>query len=150
MLWEPYIGESVSHLPNKCLVDQEIWWTMSPLICFEIVEWHHLKRVLHQFGLHQGIPPFCSLKQELHLVDKRGRHKYDWETYHAPYVALWTTHVERIITSPLMAVIMDFHDSYMEWYRHITRCLITPPLHKDQIRYHNTVSASHFLVSKCL
>ena len=46
MLWEPYIGESVAHLPDICLVDQEIWWTMSLLICFETVEWHRLERVL--------------------------------------------------------------------------------------------------------
>ena len=47
MLWEPYIGESVAHLPDICLADKEIWRTMSPLICFETVEWHCLERVLH-------------------------------------------------------------------------------------------------------
>ena len=40
MLWEPYIGESVIHLPDICLANHEIWQTMSPLICFETVEWH--------------------------------------------------------------------------------------------------------------
>ena len=47
MLWEPYIGESVAHLLDICLADQEILRTMSPLICFETVEWHRLERVLH-------------------------------------------------------------------------------------------------------
>ena len=77
MLWEPYIGELVAHLPDICLANQEIWRTMSPLICFETIEWHRLKRVLCQFNLHWGIPSACSLEQELHLVDGRGRHKYD-------------------------------------------------------------------------
>ena len=77
MLWEPYIGELVAHLPDICLADQEIWWTMSPLICFETVEWHHPERVLRQFDLHQGIPLSCLLKQELHLVDRQGHHKYN-------------------------------------------------------------------------
>ena len=93
---------------------------MSPLIYFETVEWHCLERVFRQFDLHQGIPSSCSLEQELHLVNRRGHHKYDWETYHTPYVTLWATRVERIVTSPFMAGIMDFHDPYMEWYRHIT------------------------------
>ena len=62
MLWESYIGELVAHLPDICLSDQDIWRTISPLICFETIEWHHLERVLRQFGLHQGIPPSCSLE----------------------------------------------------------------------------------------
>ena len=77
MLWEPYIGESVAHLPDICLANQEIWQTMSPLIFFVTVERHRLERVLRQFGLHQGIPLSCSLEQELHLVDRRGCHKYN-------------------------------------------------------------------------
>ena len=54
MLWEPYIGESVAHPLDICLADQEIWRTISPLICFETVEWHRPERVLHQFDLHRG------------------------------------------------------------------------------------------------
>ena len=77
MLWEPYIGESVVHLPDIYLVNQGIWRKMSPLMWFETVEWHHPERVLRQFDLHQGIPLSCLLEQELHLVDRRGRHKYD-------------------------------------------------------------------------
>ena len=52
MLWEPYIGESVAHLPDICLADEEIWHMTSPLICFETVEWHRLEQVLRQFDLH--------------------------------------------------------------------------------------------------
>ena len=109
MLWEPYIRESVIHIPDICFVHQEIWQTMPLLICFETVEWHHPERVLYQFDLHQGIPPSCSLEQKLYLADKIGQHKYNWETYHAQYVALWATCVERIVTSPPMVGIMDFH-----------------------------------------
>ena len=60
---------------------------MSPLICFEIVEWHRPEQVLYRFGLHQEIPPACSYKQQLHKVDARGRHQRDMATYHAPYIA---------------------------------------------------------------
>ena len=38
---------------------------MSPLICFDIVEWHRLERVLQQFDLQQRIPSSCSIEQDL-------------------------------------------------------------------------------------
>ena len=123
---------------------------MSPLLCFETIEWHCPKQVLRQFDLHQGISPSCLLEQELHLVDRQECHKYDWETYHAQYVALWATRAEMIVTSPPTVGITDFHDPFKEWYRHIIRSLITPPLHRDQMMYHNTAASSHLLVSKRL
>ncbi|RVW77125.1 Serine/threonine-protein phosphatase 7 long form-like [Vitis vinifera] len=46
VLWEPYVGDLVAHLPAISLADQEIWRTMPPLICFDIVEWHRSERVL--------------------------------------------------------------------------------------------------------
>ena len=93
---------------------------MSPLICFETVEWHRLKRVLRQFGLHQEIHLAYSYEQQLHRVDARGQKQRDWATYHALYIALWDTRAGRIITSPPMVGLMDFHDPYMQWYRRIT------------------------------
>ena len=141
------MGELLDQLPYICLADQEIWRTMSPLICFEIVEWHPLERVLHQFGMHQEIPLACSYEQQLHTVDACGRHQRDWVTYHAPYIALWDTRAARIITSPPMVGSMDFHDPYMQWYRRITRRFMTPPLYRDDMRFHTTASNTHLLVS---
>ena len=63
-------------------------------------------------------------------------------TYHAPYIALGDTRAARIITAPPMVGIMDFHYPYMHWYRCITRCFMTPPLHRDYMRYHTTVSTT--------
>ena len=42
----------------------------------------------------------------------------------------------RIITTPPMVGIMDFHDPYIQWYRRITRRFMTPPLHRDDMRFH--------------
>ncbi|RVW75039.1 Serine/threonine-protein phosphatase 7 long form-like [Vitis vinifera] len=146
VLWEPYMGDLVAHLPAISLADQEIW-RMSPLICFDIVEWHRPERVLRQFGLQQGIPPSCSIELDLHSVDRRGRHKYDWGAFHAQYITLWGSREERIATAPPMVGVMQFHDPYMEWYRRITRRLITPPLHRDQMRYHSTAAATQLLIT---
>ena len=65
------MGDLVAHLPVISLADQEIWWTMSLLICFDIVKWNRSERVLRQFGLQQEIPPSCSIEQILHFVDRR-------------------------------------------------------------------------------
>ncbi|KAL6315777.1 hypothetical protein AAG906_008162 [Vitis piasezkii] len=100
-LLQPYMGDLVAYLPTISLADQEIWWTMSPLICFDIVEWLRSERV----------------------------------------------RAEHIATTPPMAGAMQFHDPYMEWYRRITRCLVTPPLHRDQMRYHSTTTTTQLLIA---
>ena len=140
------MGDLVAHLPAISLADQEIWQTMSPLICFDIVEWHRPEQVLRQFGLQQGIRPSCSIELDLHSMDRRGRHKYDWGAFHAQYITLWGSREERIATAPPMVGVMQFHDPYMEWYRRITRRLITPPLHRDQMRYHSTATTTQLSV----
>ena len=48
--------------------------------------------------------------------------------------------------APPMVGAMQFPDPYMEWYRRITQRLITPPLHRDQMRYHSTTAATQLLV----
>ena len=120
---------------------------MSPLICFETVEWHHPEQVLRQFRLHQEIPPDYSYEQMLHRVDACGQHQRDWATYYALYIALWDTRAARIITSPPMVGLMDFHDPYMQWYRRTTRRFMTPTLHRDAMRFHATAGSTHVLVS---
>ena len=80
-------------------------------------------------------------------MDAHRRHWRDWATYHARYVALWDTRADIIITALPMEAIMDFHDPYMQWYRRITRCFMTPPLHRDDMRYHITAGTTQILGS---
>ncbi|RVX00847.1 Serine/threonine-protein phosphatase 7 long form-like [Vitis vinifera] len=123
ILWEPYMGDLVAYLSAISLADQEIWWMMSPLICFDIVKWHQPKRVLRQFGLQQGIPPSSSIDQNLYSMDRRGRHKYDWGAFHAQYITLWASCAERIaIAPPMMGAI-------------------------DQIRYHSIATTTQLLIT---
>ena len=83
---------------------------MSPFICFDIIEWHGLERVLHQLGMQQGIPPSCSMNMDLHSVDRRGRHQYDWMAFHTQYISLWASRSKCIMTAPLTTTVMDFND----------------------------------------
>ena len=67
-------------------------------------------------------------------------------TFHAQYISLWATRFERIATAPLAITTMAFYDPYMQWYRRITRRLITPVLHRDHMRFHSTASTIESLV----
>ena len=103
----------IAHLPAICQADEEIWRTMLPLICFDIIKRHRPERVLRQFRMQQGIHPPCLIDMEQHLVDRRGRHQYDWVTFHAQYISLWATRSELIATAPLEITTMSFYDPYM-------------------------------------
>ena len=80
-------------------------------------------------------------------MDARGRVQKDLPMHHAPYIALWDMRAGKIITTPPMVGIMDFHYPYMQWYRHITQRFMTPPLHRDEMRFHTIAGTTKVLVS---
>ena len=70
--------------------------TISPLICFHIVEWHRPDRVLRQFGLVQHIPEQCDIELGLHRYDLRGRHDLDWMSIHHHYIQRWEARYDHL------------------------------------------------------
>ena len=70
IIWEPYKGV-MDTLPNFCTSGQDIWQTMSLLICFHIGEWHLPNRVIRQFGFKQDVPSECNTEPLLHDIDLR-------------------------------------------------------------------------------
>ena len=62
-------------------------------------------------------------------------------------IVLWDMQARRIITASPMVGIMDFHDPYMQWYHRITQRFMTPPIHRDDIRYHTTVGTTQVFVT---
>ena len=119
---------------------------MSPLICFGIIEWHRPERVLRQFRLHQEI---------IHLA-LLGNNYIEWM-----HVDDFKEIGRRIMLHTLPYGIREragsslhpyggyygFHDPYMQWYHHITRRFMTPPLHRDDMRYHTIADTTQVLVS---
>lgn len=146
MIWQPYTPERLALLPDVCVKDQHLWRTMAPLICFDSVEWHHPDRVLRQFGLHQGIPKPCDTEVKLHSIDRRGRHHYDWRSYHGRYIQLWEACEESIAVGEVEEHPMHYHDPYMEWYRKVTRRLITPLTQRPHMRFQPSSGTTHLLV----
>nr|XP_048334933.1 serine/threonine-protein phosphatase 7 long form homolog isoform X2 [Ziziphus jujuba var. spinosa] len=146
MTWQPYTSERLASLPDICIRDQHVWQTIAPLVCFDIVEWHQPDRVLRQFGLHQAIPVHCDTEVKLHAIDRRGRHHYDWQAYHGRYIQLWEAREENIATGEPEGHTMHYHDPYMEWYRSITRRLITPLTQRPHMRIQPSSGMTHLLV----
>lgn len=134
-IWDPYPSEVLASLPAYCLSGQQIWQTVSPLICFDVVEFHHPDRVLRQFGQQQNIPAICDTIPDIHLTDRRGRQNYDWAHHHRQFVDMWAERCARVICAPPIDGPMDQSDPYMMWYRRVTRLLIGNPATRPNTGY---------------
>ncbi|XP_073026084.1 uncharacterized protein [Primulina eburnea] len=134
-VWDPYPVEVLASLPDYCLSGRRIWQTVSPLICFDVVEFHHPDRVLRQFGQQQTIPAVCDTIPDIHLTDRRGRQNYDWAQHHRQFVDMWTDRCARIVYAPPIESPIDQSDPYMIWYRQITRLLIGNPASRPNTGY---------------
>uniref|UniRef100_A0A1J3EXQ7 Serine/threonine-protein phosphatase 7 long form-like protein n=1 Tax=Noccaea caerulescens TaxID=107243 RepID=A0A1J3EXQ7_NOCCA len=126
VIWQPYTPDLLAKLPIICLSGQNIWRTVAPLICFDVVEWHRPDRVLRQFGLHQAVPSPCDNEKALHAIDKRGKSEYDWSARHSRHIELWEARESSVVFGEPECIPMDYNDPYMEWYRRITRRIISP------------------------
>ncbi|KAL0797070.1 hypothetical protein Bca101_068447 [Brassica carinata] len=126
VIWQPYTQDLLAKLPLICLSGQNIWRTVAPLICFDVVEWHRPERVLRQFGLHQTVPAPCDNEKALHSIDKRGKSVYDWSARHSRHIGLWEARESSVVLGEPECRPMDYNDPYMEWYRKITRRIISP------------------------
>ncbi|XP_022877752.1 uncharacterized protein LOC111395817 isoform X2 [Olea europaea var. sylvestris] len=134
-VWEPYPDDVLASLPQYCISGRRIWQTVSPLICFDVVEFHHPDRALRQFGQQQTIPAVCDTIPDIHLTDRRGRQNYDWAHHHRQFVDMWTDRFARIISTPPIDGPMDQGDPYMLWYQRITRLLIGNPAIRPNTGY---------------
>ena len=85
IIWKPY-KNVIDNLSNFCKNDQDIWRTISPLICFHIGESHHLDRMLKQFDLKQNILLEYNTEPLLHNIDMRVT---DWLDKVAHLVVRW-------------------------------------------------------------
>ncbi|XP_010500321.1 PREDICTED: serine/threonine-protein phosphatase 7 long form homolog [Camelina sativa] len=126
VIWQPYTPDLLAKIPLICISGQNIWRTVAPLICFDVVEWHRPDRVLRQFGLHQTIPAPCDNEKALHSIDKRGKSEYDWSARHSRHIELWEARESSVVSGEPECSPMDYNDPYMEWYRRITRRIISP------------------------
>ncbi|XP_051135099.1 serine/threonine-protein phosphatase 7 long form homolog [Andrographis paniculata] len=134
-VWEPYPLDVLDGLPEYCISGRRIWQSVSPLICFDVVEFYHPDRVLRQFGQQQPIPVACDTIPDIHLTDRRGRQNYDWAHHHKQFVDMWAARCDRVVTSPPIECPVDQNNPYIIWYRQITRLLIGNPASRPNTGY---------------
>ncbi|KAH9616569.1 hypothetical protein KSS87_002203 [Heliosperma pusillum] len=125
-VWQPYPQAIFSFLPEACYNDSGEWCVVSPMICFDIVEWHLPNRVARQFGWKQNIPEPADTEPKLHKMDKRGAHSRNWAEYHSAYLAMWFRRYQFRFLGVEDNSDMGYNDPYMVWYRDRTRRFISP------------------------
>ncbi|XP_042515481.1 serine/threonine-protein phosphatase 7 long form homolog isoform X1 [Macadamia integrifolia] len=135
VIWQPYAPEILAALPEICRSDQDVWRTIAPLICFDIVEWHLPQRVLRQFGLQNTIPENANIDQGLHSITRQGRPTIDWKVHHAEYITLWENRWSTIAVGTPENGSVHCNGQYMEWYRRITRRFVGHPNDTPVMRY---------------
>lgn len=134
-------------LPDYCRVASDLWTTRSPLLCFEVVEWHLPDRVVRQFGFRQIVPAAHDTSPALHTIDMRGRGRTDWMETHGQYIELWVQRRQHLVAGVIDDTPMRYDDPYMIWYRRITRPLVGNPLHRPATGYLEVGSTVEIAVS---
>lgn len=148
-VWRPYSQRVLRDYPNA-IHESDLWRAVSPLIYFEVVEWHRPDRVLRQFALRQQIPQECDTSAALHRYDRRGRSvSTDWTVRHAAFVAMWDQRWLNIVQGEPHREPMRPDDPYMVWYRGITRRFITDPGYRDPIRFTPSTPLVHEMARLC-
>lgn len=112
-VWQPYSARILCANP-MLLQDSEVWFSVVPLICSEVVEWHRPDRVLQQFGLRQHVPQLCDTGVALHGIDRRGRTAAtDWALRHTTWIEMWDQRRHRLVTGVPEHVPMRDDDPYL-------------------------------------
>ncbi|KAL9691954.1 hypothetical protein QQ045_012382 [Rhodiola kirilowii] len=71
-IWRPYDETMFEWLNPTCIEGRETTWRADvPLICFNIIEWHHPGRVARQYGFRHGVPPNpIESSDQCHRMDR--------------------------------------------------------------------------------
>ncbi|KAF7821755.1 serine/threonine-protein phosphatase 7 long form-like protein [Senna tora] len=99
--WRPYDEDHVSQqILYYCIDNRDIWRANVPFICFHIVEWQCLDRVLRQFGMDQPIPENPVDIDFLHTLILAGKTSVDWFREHQNYIQVWNHWEARVAFVP--------------------------------------------------
>lgn len=89
----------------------ELWTAEVPLICFNLVEWHHPSRIMCQSGYKQQFPPDpIGMKDAKHHMQRKSRK--DWAIEMREHIEMWNIREELVITGK----IDNDHDNYILEY----------------------------------
>jgi len=123
-LWTPYDTPEIRSLINDVEVSM-IVRTKVPLICFAIVEWHPIDRVMRQFGLRKIILDNPPNLDQLHDIDMRRRTYIFWPHHHRHWIVKWNHWNNYIVHGELDQGLLHENSVYMQWYIRRTRRYIS-------------------------
>jgi hypothetical protein len=88
VIWTPYSKKRFVVAPVICTGMMDIWTSMVPLICFEIVELYCLARVTQQLGYIHHITIDINLSDAFYIITCRGKNNdYDLLGRHKAYIS---------------------------------------------------------------
>ncbi|KAE8705565.1 putative linoleate 9S-lipoxygenase 5 [Hibiscus syriacus] len=116
--WIPYASDEVKAcIPPHLSGSLEVWISVIPLICYAIIEWHPVDRVLRQYGCTQYIPGAPRNLDNVHNIDRRGKKDVNWVVRHRDWIALWENRYT--LLAPRQYYAETGHmvtDNYMNWF----------------------------------
>ncbi|KAF7835243.1 serine/threonine-protein phosphatase 7 long form-like protein [Senna tora] len=123
IVWRPFQTLEISQHYNQNPV---IWRAQLPLICFHILEWHHLERVMRQFGFDKSIPKALVDLGTAYTIKLFGKTMVNWSQRQHDYAALFADWPSRVCTGIGPSRPLWRHSEYMQWYNCHTRRWIDP------------------------
>ncbi|KAE8706187.1 hypothetical protein F3Y22_tig00110403pilonHSYRG00165 [Hibiscus syriacus] len=116
--WIPYASDEVKVcIPPHLSGSLEVWISVIPLICYAIIEWHPVDRVLRQYGCTQYIPGVPRNLDDVHNIDRRGKKEVNWVVRHIDWIVLWENRYT--LLAPRQYYVETGHmvtDNYMDWF----------------------------------
>ncbi|KAL0347889.1 UNVERIFIED_CONTAM: putative mitochondrial import inner membrane translocase subunit TIM21 [Sesamum calycinum] len=123
---QPYDMESNVIMAYAGDFNPQLWRSICPLIFYAIVEMHHPKRVLRQFGMMQNIPDQPDTRDmSLHKITRSNRTGTDWILQHILYIIRWQRRYDTVIQRQPISNRRDTDRGYWEWYNNITRHFVS-------------------------
>ncbi|KAL0373964.1 UNVERIFIED_CONTAM: hypothetical protein Sradi_3312100 [Sesamum radiatum] len=113
-------------MPYAADFTPKLWRSACPLIFYAIVEIHHPKRVLRQFGMRQNIPEMPdSRDMTLHQISRKARTGTDWGVQHILHIRRWQRRRDTIVNRPPIFNERHTERGYWEWYNNIIRRFVS-------------------------
>jgi len=117
----------MSVLPPICLVGSVLWCAVVPLICFQVIEWHQLDKVLRQFGMQQPIPSSPPQPFNIQGITLKGKHDKNWGQLLGTMINQWNNQADfRVDAYPRQEGLLIFNSDYMVWYRRKIKMFVDP------------------------